>query len=119
MKRLTLALIAVLTFGAFAARAAELPTGYKAVEWIGSTRGGGQFIDTGYTANAQTKVVFDALVQVRGEQEDQYGVLFGSRTMNDWATKAFALQMCDGNSGVDTVRFSYNGAYRQDGGVMA
>ena len=104
-----------LVLGAEAARAAELPEGYTAVEYIESTKGGGQFIDTGYTANGQTKVVFDAVIPARGEQEDQYGVLFGTRTMNDWATKAFALQMCDGNSGVDTVRFVYNGAYRQDG----
>ena len=35
--------------------------------------------------------------------------------MNDFASKAFALQMCTGNSEtLDTVRFVYNGAYRQD-----
>lgn len=100
----------------FCAGAAELPAGYKPVEYIESTKGGGQFIDTGYTANAQTKVEFDAVIPARWEQNDRFGVLFGSRTMNDWARKAFALQMCDGNTAVDTVRFAYNGAYRQDGG---
>ena len=116
MKRLTLALIAVLAFGSLAARAAEqLPEGYTAVDYIESTKGGGQFIDTDYTANAQTKVVFDAVIPARWEQNDRFGVLFGSRTMTDWWVKAFALQMCDGNTAVDTVRFAYNGWYRQDG----
>ena len=98
-----------------AANAANLPEGYTAVEYIESTKGGGQFIDTGYTANGQTRVVFDAVIPVRSEQDDRFGVLFGSRTKNDWSKKAFALQMCTGNSEtLDTVRFVYNGAYRQD-----
>lgn len=75
--------------------AADLPAGYAAVEWIESTKGGKQFIDTGYTANGQTRVELDAVVPVRWEQEDRFGVLFGSRTMNDWTAKAFAL----GNDG--------------------
>ena len=100
----------------FYALAVKLPSGYTAIEYIESTKGGGQFIDTDYTANGQTKVVFDAVIPARWEQNDRFGVLFGSRTMNDWATKAFALQMCDGNSAVDTVRFAYNGEYRRDGG---
>ena len=95
--------------------AGELPEGYTAVEYIESTKGGGQFIDTCYTANGQTRVVFDAVIPVRSEQDDRFGVLFGSRTMNDWKVKAFALQMCDGNSGADTVRFVYNGEYWKDG----
>ena len=105
--------VAMMTGATFAA---ELPAGYTAVEYFESTRGGGKFIDTGYTANGQTKVVMDAFVPARWEQNDRFGVLFGSRTMNAWATKAFALQMCDGNTAVDTVRFAYNGEYRQDGG---
>ena len=119
MKRLAVScwLLAVsVAMATGAARAADLPEGYTAVEWIESTRGGGQFIDTGYTANGQTKVVFDAVVPVRWEQDDRFGVLFGSRTMNVWAERAFALQMCTGNSEtLDAVRFVYNGAYRQDG----
>ena len=74
-----------LVLGAEAARAAEqLPDGYTAVEYIESTKGGGQFIDTDYTANGQTKVVFDAVIPARWEQNDRFGVLFGSRTMTDW-----------------------------------
>ena len=99
----------------FYALAVKLPSGYTAVEYIESTKGGCQFIDTGYTANGQTKVVFDAVIPARWEQNDRFGVLFGSRTMTDWWVKAFALQMCDGNTAVDTVRFAYNGWYRQDG----
>ena len=76
-----------------AANAAELPAGYTAVEYIESTKGGKQFIDTGYTANGQTKVEFDAVIPARWEQNDRFGVLFGSRTMNAWAKKAFALHM--------------------------
>ena len=118
MKKLTKLVLGAwcLVLGAEAGTAAELPAGYTAVDYIESTKGGGQFIDTGYTANGQTKVEFDAVIPARWEQNDRFGVLFGSRTMNDWARKAFALQMCDGNTAVDTVRFAYNGAYRQDGG---
>ena len=115
MKRLISTVIAVLAFGSLAARAAgELPAGYTAVEYLVAPKGA--YIDTGYTANGQTKVVFDAVVPPRWEQNDRFGVLFGSRTMTDWTTKAFALQMCTGNSEtLDTVRFVYNGEYRQDG----
>ena len=49
MKKLMMAVAgAVLALGTFAA---ELPAGYTAVDYIESSRGGGQFIDTGYTAN--------------------------------------------------------------------
>lgn len=39
----------------FYALAVKLPSGYTAVEYIESTKGGGQFIDTGYTANGTNR----------------------------------------------------------------
>ena len=115
MRSVICAIGSLLAAASFAS--SELPEGYKAIEYIESTKGGGQFIDTDYTANGQTEVVFDALVPERGtgQQADDFGVLFGSRTMNEWKLKAFALQMCGGNNGRNCVRFVYNGEYRQDG----
>ncbi|MBQ0031736.1 MAG: hypothetical protein KBT68_02925, partial [bacterium] len=93
----------------------EQPTGYRPVEYIESTPGGGQYIDTEYTANASTKVVMDAYVFPRNKQDDTWGVLFGSRTFNSWTTKSFSFQMADGASGIDSFRFAYNGKFVGDG----
>ena len=93
----------------------ELPSEYKRVEYIESTKGGGQYIDTNYRANANTRVVMDAYVFPRKEQADTWGVLFGSRTLNSWTTKSFSFQMADGVSGIDSFRFAYNGQFRSDG----
>ena len=89
MKKLMMTIVGAVS--AMCAFAAELPAGYTAVEYL--TAPYGAHIDTGYTANGQTKVVMDAVIPARWEQNDRFGVLFGSRTMNAWTEKAFALQM--------------------------
>ena len=53
MKAVICSIGSLLAAASFAS--GELPEGYKAVEYIESTKGGGQFIDTGYTANGQTR----------------------------------------------------------------
>lgn len=82
----------------FAKRA--LPSGYTQVEYIQS--GGTQYIDTGFKANNNTRVVMDAQLT-----STALAALFGGRTAA--TSKNYALMVT--NSGA--LRSDYNGSYSQ------
>ena len=103
MKAVICAIGSLLAVASFAA-AEQLPEGYKAIEYIESTKGGGQFIDTDYTANGQTEVVFDAVVPERGtgQQADDIWMTFamplylGTHTENpDDGQLPQSVRFCD------------------------
>lgn len=71
----------------------KMPAGYRQVEYIESTKGGGQYIDTEYTANANTRVEMDAYLPPVEKQNDDSVVLFGTRTIGTWSEKAFSIQL--------------------------
>ncbi len=56
----------------------SLPPGYVAVDYIESTSGGGQYINTGYTPHKDTKVVC-RLYDDGSDTSKDFGALFGSR----------------------------------------
>ena len=95
--------------------ASGLPAGYTALEYIESTKDGKQCIDTEYIADESTKVVLDAYIPPAAEQSDAACVLFGSRTLGDWAVKAFSIQLL----GVERIRFAYNGKFWDSPGGMS
>ena len=106
MKKLFLLMVSGV-MSAMVGWASGLPAGYTELEYIESTKGGKQCINTGYTAKANTKVVLDAYIPPAAEQSDAACVLFGSRTLTDWSVKAFSVQLL----GVEYIRFAYNGQY--------
>ena len=64
MKKLMMMVCGALCV-ALGAGAANLPPGYKAVEWIESTTGGGQYINTGYAPKEVTVITteFDSMTR--------------------------------------------------------
>ena len=78
----------------------SLPSGYRQLEYIQST--GTQYIDTGFQANNNTRVVVDA--QFVSNSSPQ--TLFGGRT--GASSKTYTLMLTDG-----TFRSDYNGSYSQ------
>ena len=55
-----------------------MPSGYMAVEYIESTKGGGQYINTGYVPKTTTKV--DCVVNVPDGQLSSHAVVFGAHS---------------------------------------
>ena len=66
-----------------------LPEGYTAVEYIESTAGGGQYINTGYTPHKDTKVVCRLRDDGAGSYQS-YGAVFGSRKNMSWVQGMYA-----------------------------
>ena len=92
--RKTLLLPFSLLLLAFAANAAGLPTGYTELESISST--GTQYIDTGYTHKANTKIVCE--VSVASEQPGTWAGVFGARK-NSFQSNAFCFfAKCDNDA---------------------
>ena len=94
----------VMTMGA---RAAELPAGYTAVDYIVAPAG--SYIDTGYKPNQNTRVVMD--VTVKGALEYWFGCW-----TNDYNRGAFALGN-DGEYGIYYAIGDDGGSFKKvDGG---
>ena len=74
MRRFLTGLLGV--FAAVAAEAAALPPGYAAVEYIESTSGGWQYIDTDITHRANTRI--ECSVNVASQQGKRRPAVFGS-----------------------------------------
>ena len=72
----------------------QLPPGYEPVEYIESTAGGGQYIDTGYVPNVNTRIVADFNPLAKGEN---WLVFFGV-TGNDSASDGVLLRYYDNTS---------------------
>ena len=77
-----------LVLGAAAGAAAELPAGYTAVEYIESTPGGGQYIDTEYIPNVNTWV--ECVVSLSDDQPSDGVAVFGARKGTE-SQNAFAF----------------------------
>ena len=90
------------------ARAAELPVGYTAVEYIVAPAG--SYIDTGYKPNQNTRVVMDVTVQ------DVREYWFGAWT-NNWDNGVYALGNDNGEvyCGYGSGRSSCGGIKGPDG----
>ena len=78
-----------------------LPAGYERVEYIESTKGGGQYINTGYKPNNNTRVTMD--VRVNGPNETWFGVWD-----TDYCKGAYSVGN-DGRVGGVYVGFGDNG----------
>ena len=72
----------------FLANAVDLPAGYTAVEYIESMSGGGQYIDTGYTPNANTKVVC-RMLDKGTDTSVAWGAAFGVRKDYSWQNSMY------------------------------
>ena len=92
--------------GLSTAEVAPLPSGYTRVGAIKSSAA--QYIDTLYTANRNTKVVFEANIPETNLQPNKWAVLFGSCTAGSpWTYRTFDLQVMDTYR--TAIRPTYNG----------
>ena len=77
----------------------ELPAGYTRLEYIESTSG--QYIDTGFVPNQDTRLVMQAYLPVNGNNQFIYGARTGefSNTFafNSYRTR-YRMHYCDGHS---------------------
>lgn len=79
-------------------RIAKLPAGYRQVEYIQSS--GEQYVDTGFKANQNTRVVMDA--QATGANTGRYFVgarkAYGDSVFGVWSSSGTAFMFCHGNA---------------------
>lgn len=83
--------------------AQPLPVGYTAVECIGSTSRVGQYIDTGYTHKANTRI--ECEVEVAADQPTGWRAIFGARK-NSYSSNAFCFFSQDSNN---HIRYNRSG----------
>ena len=103
-------IVKTLALAAFAATislgaSGALPGEYVRLESVSSTKGGGQYINTGYTPHKDTKVVCRILDNGTDTSSD-YGTIFGSRKgwsrtmgMYFWLRRDGNTQPCYGRAG--------------------
>ena len=105
-----MAVMLVVVFGAGAAFGADLPAGYRQINYIVAPRG--SYIDTGYKPNQDTRVAMDVTVQ--GARE----YWFGAWNI-DWDNGAYALGNDNGEvyCGYGSGRTSCGGIKVDDKGL--
>ena len=107
-KMLTGLLCAVV---AATAEAVSLPFGYEAVEYIESTKGGGQYINTGYIHKENTKIACEVGAAESQQSGTGWAAAFGACHYGWDASNAFVFFIKDNNNFV-----RYNRTKREDAG---
>ena len=88
---------------------ASLPSGYLPTEYIESTVGGGQYINTEYTPHKDTKVVC-SMLDMGTDASREFGAAFGSRfdyyqqkNMYLWLRRYWRIELGYGRAGTEVV----------------